>query len=59
MHTLVSKIVALSDEKYYTALTERQLKIRWFHGSLAKKVTDPCVIGKGDSVPHKNRRSVK
>jgi len=27
MHTLVSKLVALSVEKYYMALTEIQLKI--------------------------------
>jgi len=44
MHTLVSKLVALSVEKYYMALTEIQSKIYRFHGSLsqeAKKVRDP------------------
>jgi len=40
MHTLVSKIVALSDEKYMV-LTEIQLKIRRFHGSLSQKGSRP------------------
>jgi len=34
---LVSKLVALSVEKYYMALTEKQLKIRRFHRSLSQK----------------------
>jgi len=37
MHTLVSKLVALSVEKYYMALTELQLKICRFHDSLSQK----------------------
>jgi len=37
MHTLVSKLVALSVEKYYMALTEIPLKICGFHGSLSQK----------------------
>jgi len=37
MHTLVSKLVALSVEKYYMALTEIQLKICRFHGFLSQK----------------------
>jgi len=41
MHTLVSKLGALSVEKYYIALTEIQLKICRFHGSLSQKVPDP------------------
>jgi len=40
MHTLV-KLVALSVEKYYMALTEIQLRICRFHGSLSRKVPDP------------------
>jgi len=41
MHTLVSKLVALSVEKYYMALTEIQLKICRFHGSLSQKGSRP------------------
>jgi len=41
MHTLVSKLVASSVEKYYTALTEIQLKICRFHGSLSQKGSRP------------------
>jgi len=37
MHTLVSKLVALSVEKYYMALAEIQLKICRFHGFLSQK----------------------
>jgi len=37
MHTLVGKLVALSVEKYYMALTEIQLKICRFHGPLSQK----------------------
>jgi len=37
MYTLVSKLVALSVEKYYMALTEIQLQICRFHGSLSQK----------------------
>jgi len=37
MHTLVSKLVALSVEKYYMALTEIQLTMCMFHGSLSQK----------------------
>jgi len=37
MHTLVSKLVALNVEKHYVALTEIQLKICRFHGSLGQK----------------------
>jgi len=40
MHTLVSKIVALSVEKYYTPLTVIQWKICRF--PLARNVPDPC-----------------
>ena len=43
MHTLVSKLVALSVEKYYIALTETQLKICRFHDSLSQKVFRPLV----------------
>jgi len=43
MHTLVSRIVALSDEKYHMALTEIQLKICRFHGSLSQKGSRPLV----------------
>jgi len=41
MPTLVSKLVALSVEKYYMALTEIQLKYVTFMAPLAKKVPDP------------------
>ena len=41
MHTLFSKLVALSVEKYYMALTEIQLKICRFHGSLSQKGSRP------------------
>ena len=41
MHTLLRKLVALSVEKYYMALTEIQLKIYRFHGSRSQKVPDP------------------
>jgi len=37
MHTVVSKLVALSVEIYYMALTEIQLKICRFHGSVKPK----------------------
>ena len=37
MYTLVSKLVALSVEKYYMALTEIQLQVCTFHGSLSQK----------------------
>jgi len=36
-NTLVGKLVALSVEKYYMALTKIQLKICRFHGSLSQK----------------------
>jgi len=41
MHTLVSKLVELSVEKYYMALTEMQSKICGFHGSLSQKHSRP------------------
>ena len=41
MHTLVSKLVALSVEKHYMALTEIQFKICRFHGSLSHKGSQP------------------
>jgi len=41
MHALVSKLVALSVEKCYMALTEIQLKICRFHGSLSQKGSPP------------------
>ena len=41
MHTLVSKLVALSVEKYYMTLTEIQLKICRIHGSLIQKGSRP------------------
>jgi len=41
MHSLVSKLVALSVEKYYMALTEIQLNICRFHGSLRQKGSRP------------------
>jgi len=47
MHTLISKIVALSVEKYYMALTEIQLKIYRFHGSLSQKGSRPRVVASG------------
>jgi len=37
MHMLISKLVALSAEKYYVALMEIQLKMCRFHGSLIQK----------------------
>jgi len=40
MHTIV-KLVTLSVEKYYMALTKIQLKIRRFHGSLSHKGSRP------------------
>jgi len=40
MHTLV-KLVALSVAKYYMALTEIQLKLCRFHGSLSQKSSRP------------------
>jgi len=43
MHTLVSTSVILSVEKYYMALTEIQLKICRFHGSLSQKGSRPMV----------------
>jgi len=45
MHTSVSKLVALSVEKYYMALTEIQLKICRFHGSLNQKGSRPLGCG--------------
>jgi len=42
MHTLVSKLVAFSVEKYYVALTEIQLKYIGFMAPFAKKVPEPC-----------------
>jgi len=41
MHTLVGKLVALSVEKYYMALTEIQLNICRFHGALSQKGSRP------------------
>jgi len=41
MHTLVSKLVALSVEKYYMALTDIQLIICRFHGSYNRKGSRP------------------
>jgi len=41
MHTLVSKLVALSVENYYMALTETHFKICRFHGSLSQKGSRP------------------
>jgi len=41
MHTLVSKSVALSVEKYYMALTEIELKICRFHSSLSQNASRP------------------
>jgi len=38
---LVSKLVALSVEKYYMALMEIQLKICRFHDSLSQKGSRP------------------
>jgi len=43
MHTLVSKLVALSVEKYYIAVTQIQLKMRRFHGSLGQKGSRPLM----------------
>jgi len=43
MHTLFSMLVALSVEKYYMALTQIQLKIHRFHGSLSQKGYRPLV----------------
>jgi len=43
MHALVSKLVALRVEKYYMALTEIQLKICRFHGSLSQKSSRPLL----------------
>jgi len=43
MHKFVSKLVALSVEKYYTALTEMQFKIRRFHGSFSQKCPRPLI----------------
>jgi len=37
MYTLVSKLVALSVEKYYMTLMEIQLKMCRLHGSLCQK----------------------
>jgi len=45
MHTLVNKLVALSVEKYYMALTEAQSKICRFHDSLSQKSSRPLVYG--------------
>jgi len=41
MYTLVSKLVALSVKKYYMALTESQIKICRFHGSLSQNGSRP------------------
>jgi len=41
MHTLVTKIVALSVEKLYMVLTEIHLKYVGFMAPLAKKVPHP------------------
>jgi len=41
MDTLVGKLVALSVEKYYVALTEIQLKKCRFYGSLSQKGSRP------------------
>jgi len=41
MHTLVSGLVAFSVEKYHMALTEMQLKICRFHGSVSQKGSRP------------------
>jgi len=46
MHTLVSKLVALSVEKYRVALTEIPLQICRFHGSLSQKGSRPLSIAK-------------
>jgi len=43
MHTLLSKLAALSIEKYYIALTQMQLKIYRFHGSLSRRGSRPLV----------------
>jgi len=43
MHTLDSKLVALSVEKYYMVLTEKHLKICRFHGTLSQKGFRPLV----------------
>jgi len=43
MHTLVSKLVALSVEKYYMAVTEIQSKICRFHRSLSQKCSRPLI----------------
>jgi len=37
----VSKLVALSVQKYYMAFTETQLKTCTFHGSLSQKGSRP------------------
>jgi len=44
MHTLVSKLVALSVEKYFMALTEIQSKICRFHGYLSQNGSRPRYI---------------
>jgi len=40
---LVSKLLALSVEKYYVALTEIQLKIYRLHDSLSQKGSRPLL----------------
>jgi len=40
-HTLIGKLVALSVEKYYMTLKEKQLKIHRFHGSFRQKSSRP------------------
>jgi len=40
---LISKLVALSAEKYYVVLMEIQLKMCRFHGSLIQKGSRPLV----------------
>jgi len=44
MHTLGSKLVALSVKKYSMALMEIQLKICRFHGSLSQKSSRPLIL---------------
>jgi len=43
MHTLVSKLVALSVEKYCMAFTEIQLKLCRFYGSLSQRGSRPLL----------------
>jgi len=48
MHTLVSKLDALSVEKYYMALAEIQFKICRFRDFLSQKGSRPLAY----SIPH-------